>query len=267
MVYLQLPRRWPFSVLLLTLCAPTAWAQEDADARAYAAIRKMGGFAVRDDKRPGRPITHVDFNGFNTGVAFEDQHLRELTPLLVRLKHLESLDLSSFVTDAGIKEVAKLKQLRKLWLCATPITDTGLKKLAGLAKLEFLYLSNDQMTGVGLQHLAGLKDLKKLTLQHVPLTDTGLKALGSLQQLHILDLDGSAVDDAGMKEVARLKHLTWLGLSETIVTDLGIKELTGCKELRVLRLYKTRVTVAAINALQPTLPNCRIEITESTKID
>jgi uncharacterized protein (TIGR03067 family) len=252
-------------VVLLTLTREKAEPDDD-DARAHAAIRKHGAFADRDDKRPGRPIIVVDFNGFSTGVDFDDKHLREMTPLLAKLKHLEQLDLSgTWVSDAGMKAVAELTQLRVLWLAGTSVTDRGLKELAALERLSSLFLANDKITGVGFRHLTGLKNLKSLTLRGLSLTDAGVKELAALKQLQRLDLYESSVTDAGVKDLARLEQLAWLNLSGTKLTDAGVKALSGHKNLRTLRLYKTRVTVAAINALQKAVPQCRIEITaEST---
>jgi uncharacterized protein (TIGR03067 family) len=240
-------------------------APEDDDATAYAAIRKHGAFADRDDKRSGRPIIAVDFNGFSTGVDFDDKNLREMAPLLAKLKHLEQLDLGGTgLSDAGMKDVAKFKQLRMLWLAGTHVTDDGLKELASLDQLNYLFLANDKITGVGLRHLTGLKSLKSLTLRGLLLTDAGVKELAALKQLQRLDLYESSLNDAGMKELARLEQLAWLNLSGTKVTDAGLKELFGHKNLRTLRLYRTLATAAAINDLQKSVPHCRIEITAET---
>jgi hypothetical protein len=59
------------------------------------------------------------------------------------------------VTDAGLKEVARLKNLQELSLYATRVTDMGLKELAGLTNLRALDLSKAKVTG------AGLKELRK----------------------------------------------------------------------------------------------------------
>jgi uncharacterized protein (TIGR03067 family) len=254
-------------IVLLTATRKKA-EPEDDDARAYAAIRKHGAFADRDDKRLGRPIIAVDLNGFSTGMDFDDKRLRAMAPLLAKLKHLEQLDLGGTgVSDAGMKDVAKFKKLRVLWLAGTKVTDDGLKELAALEQLNSLFLANDKITGVGFRQLIGLKNLKSLTLRGLVLTDRGVKGLAALKQLQRLDLYESSVNDAGVKELARLEQLTWLNLSDTKVTDAGLKELAALKKLRTLRLYKTRVTVAAINELQKVLPHCRIEITAESNVE
>ena len=89
------------------------------------------------------------------------------------------LDLSeTHVTDAGLKELAGLKQLTTLDLFGTQVTDAGLKELAGLMQLTTLYLSETQVTDAGLKELAGLKQLTTLDLSYTRVTATGTAELG-----------------------------------------------------------------------------------------
>lgn len=255
------------AVPLVGLCAALACAREEADKKAFAAVRKQGGFATCDVKRPGRPIVGLTFNGFLTGVEFQDEHLRELAPLLEKLPHLEELDLCCEVSDAGLKQVAQFKHLRVLWL-GSNVTDAGLKELSGLDQLCHLSIvANDKITGMGLRHLAGLKNLTSLSLPGLSLSDAGVKQLAALKQLHRLDVHGCSINDSGVKELARLKDLRRLDLSETKVTDTGLKHLAALHNLSTLRLYNTRVTVAAINELQGALLFCRMEITTWSQVE
>jgi Leucine-rich repeat (LRR) protein len=59
------------------------------------------------------------------------------------------------VTDAGLKELARLKQLQWLHLYQTKVTDAGLKELAALKNLHTLDLRDTKVTD------AGLKELRK----------------------------------------------------------------------------------------------------------
>ena len=68
------------------------------------------------------------------------------------------------ITDAGLKELAGLKNLQRLDLSGTKITDAGLKELAGLKSLQTLDLAATQVTDAGLKELAGLKSLQSLNL-------------------------------------------------------------------------------------------------------
>ena len=64
------------------------------------------------------------------------------------------------ITDAGLKDVAKLQNLSIFFSIRTQITDEGLKDLAKLQKLEWLNLSDTKITDAGLKEVAKLQNLK-----------------------------------------------------------------------------------------------------------
>ena len=66
------------------------------------------------------------------------------------LAKLTDLSLSGTgITDAGLKEVAKLQQLKRLSLINTKITDAGLKEIAKMQKLTTLFLDDTNITDAG----------------------------------------------------------------------------------------------------------------------
>ena len=76
------------------------------------------------------------------------------------LAKVTDLDLTfTQITDAGLKEAAKLQQLTRLFLSNTQITDAGLKEVAKLQKLKRLYLNGTQITDTGLKDVAKLEKL------------------------------------------------------------------------------------------------------------
>src|SRR5687768_11468193 len=99
-------------VMLLACLSGAARADE---ASAVKAIKNLGGKVTRDDKLPGKPV--IGANLFDTQVT--DAGLKELADL----KQLTSLYLGqcSLVTDAGLKELKDLKQLTSLNLFATNV--------------------------------------------------------------------------------------------------------------------------------------------------
>ena len=66
------------------------------------------------------------------------------------------------ITDEGLKEVAKLKQLTYLNLADTQITDAGLNEVAKLQQLILLWLSDTKVTDAGVA--ASKKALPKCTI-------------------------------------------------------------------------------------------------------
>jgi len=83
----------------------------------------------------------------------------------------------SQITDAGLKEVAKLRQLQHLVLWQTQTTDAGLKEVAELENLTELHIAYTKVTDVGLKELAKLKKLTKLNLRSTKVTKAGVAEL------------------------------------------------------------------------------------------
>ena len=108
-------------VLLLAAALPVQ-RRRDAEDQAVKAIEKFGGEVMRDDKDPAKPVIEVNLN-------------------------------ATEVTDAGLKELAGLKGLKRLGLAATKVTDAGLKELAALKGLQTVDLSEATVTFAGVAEL------------------------------------------------------------------------------------------------------------------
>ena len=94
------------------------------------------------------------------------------------LKKVTKLRLSNTeITDAGLKEIAKMKQLTILFLYRTKITDAGLKEIAKLQKLELLNLNDTNITDAGLKAVAKLQNLIELSLGNTKNTAAGVAEL------------------------------------------------------------------------------------------
>jgi len=96
-------------------------------------------------------------------------YLEEVTRLI--------LNGTKKVTDAGLKEVAKLTQLKGLYLEGTEITDAALKEVAKLKQLNFLALNLTQITDAGLKEVAKLKQLRFVNLKDTKVTKAGVDQL------------------------------------------------------------------------------------------
>ncbi|MDP7011338.1 MAG: hypothetical protein QF685_08160 [Verrucomicrobiota bacterium] len=81
------------------------------------------------------------------------------------------------ISDASLKEVAKLNQLKMLWLDNNQITDTGLKELSKLQQLTHLGLAGTYVTDAGIKDLAKLKNLSMIRLGRTNVTIDGVAAL------------------------------------------------------------------------------------------
>lgn len=121
--------------------------------------------------------------------------------------HLASLqpqDLQALVvqgTNADIRVVSHMNDLRWLLLAGTKVRDHELSALLSLGKLERLDLSATNVTDEGVMHLAQVDSLKDLTLGGDSITDESIPYLLKLHRLERLDLRGSGVSEEGAKRL------------------------------------------------------------------
>jgi Leucine-rich repeat (LRR) protein len=158
------------AVLALLVLACKGLRADETEDKAVRAIAKLGGSVSRDEKTKAKPVIAVNLIGTK-------------------------------VTDAGLKDLAALKSLRRLYLGDTPVTNAGLKELAALKSLQSLDLHGTQVTDAGLKELAALKSLRELDLHGTQVTDAGVKDLTALKSLQLLTVDGTQVTDTGLKEL------------------------------------------------------------------
>ena len=108
----------------------------------------MGQSVLAADKKPliTNPIVEKEIRRWAKKPTGEltEADLEKVTRLYLR---------DPKITDADLKEVAKLQNLKSLYLNDTQITDAGLKELAKLQKLERLYLKDTKITDEGAAEL------------------------------------------------------------------------------------------------------------------
>jgi Leucine-rich repeat (LRR) protein len=147
-------------------------------------------------------------------------------------RKLENLILSSMhplkVTDAGLKVLEGLSQLRRVQLVHQPFTDAGIAHLAGLKNLEELWLDlNDKLGDGALAVAGGLPKLRVLRFYQAPLTDAGIARLAGLTELEELQLGHAHIGDDALKTIGTFRKLQTLDLQYTRVTDAGLLHLKG----------------------------------------
>lgn len=114
---------------------------------------------------------------------------------LANLTQLTHLNLEFHkIGDKGAAHLAKLKELKALFLVGNDLTSAGIAHLTGLTQLQTLYLENNPIDDEAIPHLAKLHNLKTLTLFGTNLSQEGIAALqAALPHTQILD-DFSDVD-------------------------------------------------------------------------
>ena len=172
---------------------------------------------------------------------------------------------------SAIRDLASLKSLtslRELLLNNTTVSDTGLRQLAELRNLRRLGLAGTLVRGDGFQHLK-LPSLADLDLTSAPVNDEGLKhiaALGGIeappaqllgyhrcqrsgarkaQSLKVLNLDGTDVGDGTLRSWVRFPH--WRNGARCLPLHRQRSRGTApLGNLRRLGLGHTRTTNAGI---------------------
>ena len=120
--------------------------------------------------------------------------------VLLEINLLHVLDVAK--TNSN-KRPTNLADVTSFYLNNTQVTDAGLKELAALKNLASLYLDNTKVTDAGMKELAVLKNLTTLSLDRTQVTDAGIKELATLKNLTTLKLDSAKVTDAGLKELQK----------------------------------------------------------------
>jgi len=154
------------------------------------------------------------------------------------LPALEYLELDTGVTDAGLKQVAQLSNLRWLSILDGNIWGPGLAELAKLPRLERLcFWGGSPISDRHIKYLEGLTQLKGLILWGVDaLTDASLASIAKLKNLEELYFIMSMpkFTPAGVARLKELKNLkkiafaqTWLGYAGEYYGDEVVRQLAA----------------------------------------
>lgn len=264
--------------------APSAW--PGVSARSIKSLERASAIYSRlstQNELNGKGKVSIATMSYDAGEFVpetEDEDLAQIEwPSDVRVLILYDAEK---VTDAGIKHLEKLKQLKNLALGCPQLTDQSLQSVRKLSGLKGLFLHSTKYSPAGIkqiQHmpleaLAVLPDdtgeawyepishiatLRNLDLsQASTLTGKGISTLSNLKQLTQLNLCNTAVDNAALREISELRQLENLNLDGTQVTDEGLVHLGSLKRLKKVRLWNTKVSAKGAAALQKLLPGADI---------
>lgn len=179
-------------------------------------------------------LDHLPANSFD-GVIFrfmamEDSDEGKGDPALAALSHftsLRSLDLQKAeITDKGLSQLNKLKELEYLGLFSTEVKGTFLKDILALKKLRVLLLSHDGIDPACLKYLPQFPELVQLNLCRTRLTNAGALPLAQCLNLRVLDIsDNPQIDDAVVAVIKPLKKLQHLRMNNTRISDRALIQL------------------------------------------
>lgn len=122
-----------------------------------------------------------------SGLDAEGQMTDEILDRVANLPGVTHLNLegSRQLTGAGIRHLARMKQLRFLKLTGCPIADDDLKVLRELPELRRLEIQHHRgITDAGASHIADCRHLEAIDLMNTRTGDGTLKALAGKPKLH-----------------------------------------------------------------------------------
>ncbi len=174
--------------------------------------------------------------------------LENLNPELIELR-LKNCNLD----DSCVKQIAKLKRLRKLELTSNRITRQSLETLSSLSKLYFLDLQNNpKLTADDQIELCKSMPHTAIRLNFGPPSNKSLfenlKLTRLIKKFNALDLNvqGSSGD---FSEIAKFKNLEELDLSRSTVKDRDFSNFAKLP-LRFIGLNKCQIGSSALKELQ-----------------
>lgn len=124
---------------------------------------------------------------------------------------------NTFITDKSVQHIATFAKLRTLNLsnCAA-VTDKGIRDLLKLKNLQALWIPGTAVTDSGLEGVAQMKQLKVLGLASPSITEKGVKKLTALRELQTLYVDGVVISPSVVRELENaLPETHLLGIPRT----------------------------------------------------
>lgn len=142
-----------------------------ADSKAMDAL-KAAGLMVNNIAHDQNLIEISAVNAANFG----DAQMALLAPLSEQIAWLKLGGTK--ITDVSLKEIAKLKNLNKLYLEHTGITDAGIAQIKNLPYLEYINLVATKVTDSGLKDIVTMKGLRSVYLWQSAVTDSAVAQAG-----------------------------------------------------------------------------------------
>jgi hypothetical protein len=144
---------------------------------------------------------------------------------LMRDERIPALEAHGQVTDAVLARIAGLEHVTTLKLDGSKqLTDAGLRHLARMPQLRELDIGGTAITDAGLATLSALPELRIFSAWQTRTTDAGAAHLANCPRLERVELGGTATGDGLIAAVAGKEHLTHLRTGNGVTND-GIARL------------------------------------------
>lgn len=198
----------------------------------------------------------------------------EWMPNIAKLTNLKNLRFTNngSLTDAGMVQLAGLKNLESFSFVGTKITGRAYAKFEGFTKLIKVSHRGSSIDDEGLKELCDhLPNLESISLAHAKFTDAGAPSLAKLTKLKGLEL-GAHATPAALKNIIALP-LEYLQLGEGFDKSESLPIIKDIKTLKRLTLtncktttdddFKVLATITQLESLElgsPSMPMDRLPV-------
>jgi beta-lactamase regulating signal transducer with metallopeptidase domain/protocatechuate 3,4-dioxygenase beta subunit len=215
--------------------------------------------------------TLAALKNLKTLYIWDAEHVTDTgTRHLANLTTLQDVHINNGkIGDPSLEVFSRLPKLCLLSLQGNSFSDDGLKHLARMKQLRVLWvgMSRLSITDAGVAALSGLTALEELDLQGGPVSDAGVAALKPLKQLRTLYLAGdreggaSRITDASIETLLGFAKLQYLGVQNTWMTADGIRRLVELPALKDLSLSSRSLPDGLRDELQKRRPELKLYLT------
>ena len=254
--------------LLSSLCASAL----ALDPHVEAVTRIVEGAHGKVEKtEDGQSLKLVDLAVPNTG----PHDKRETDPydaaFFEHLGHISSLEslniISTKFNDEWMPSIAKLTNLKTLRFTNNgKLTDAGMEQLAGLKNLEAFSFVGTQITGRAYAKFDGFTKLVKVSHRGSSINDEGLKELcDHLPNLESISLAHAKFTDAGAPNLAKLTKLKGFEIGTPNATPQALVHLAKLP-LESLQLGEGFESAECIPLIKGIATLRRLTLTNATKL-
>ena len=215
-------------------------------------------------------LSHLEYLRIGNGSRLTDRGLGELNKLK-ELKHL-SIEKAN-LTQAALDRLADLKQLQRLDLWGSSVTAADLAVLGHIDHLEELGLGQTNLGDHGLQQLQAARELRYLNMAWTRVTADGIWAMvepspdnpNPFSHLEFIDIQVTPFKLSAVSSLASLHHLEEIQVSTSQLDDDGIAALQKLSTLRRIDLSGHAGSVGPVGGspieirLKNDLPDCQID--------
>jgi beta-lactamase regulating signal transducer with metallopeptidase domain len=238
---------------------------------AITKVERLGGSVKRGWVGSQPIVTEVNMVFHYTVDGRRVEHTiftEEALPHISNFHHLKMLSLAGGqITNGGLRRVAALKELEGLSLRdARMVSCAGLAELTKLPQLRRLELTNAPICGAALAQLAALQSLEELSVEGSNLPVQSFEVVARMPNLTSLSLDlgEHVIGREAVLSLHALPNLKRLSLHCSEISDQAVLEIKSLTNLRLLSLGDSRVSWQALASLRQLLPDLAVKTARHT---